>query len=40
MAKPASDTALPVHMVHLLAKRPELRQFFPLADQVDQAVRA
>lgn len=30
----------PVEIVHLLAKRPELRELFPLADAVDQAVRA
>ena len=38
--KPASNAVRPVEIVHLLAKRPELREFFPIADLVDQAVRA
>lgn len=38
--KPASAAVKPVDIVHLLAKRPELREFFPVADLVDQAVRA
>lgn len=29
----------PVEIVHLLAQRPELRAFFPLAVAVDAAVR-
>jgi hypothetical protein len=38
--KPAPAAVRPVEIVHLRAKRPELREFFPLADVVDQAVRA
>lgn len=35
------DAAVPneVEIVHLLAKRPDLREVFPVADAVDQAVR-
>jgi hypothetical protein len=28
-----------IEIVHLLAARPELRDLFPLAEQIDQAVR-
>lgn len=37
--QPASSAVRPVEIVHLLALRPELREFFPLADVVDMAVR-
>ena len=39
-AKPASTVVKPVNIVHLLAKHPGLRDSFPVADAVDQAVRA
>lgn len=38
-SKPAASAVRPVEIVHLLAKRPEVRECFPLAEQVDQWVR-
>lgn len=35
IGKPASGAVKPVEIVHLLAEHPELRDSFPLADQVD-----
>lgn len=37
--KPASTQVLAVHVVHVLAKRPELRDLFPIADQIDMWAR-